>query len=40
MDLEMVQPVVEQMETKPIVATGKFQLGPLVAANEPLQSND
>ena len=32
MDLEMVQPVVEQMETKPIVATGKFQLGPLVAA--------
>ena len=32
MDLEMVQPVVEQMETKPIVATGKFQLGPLAAA--------
>lgn len=28
----MVQPVVEQMETKPIVATGKFQLGPLAAA--------
>ena len=32
MDLEMVQPVVEQMETQPIVATGKFQLGPLAAA--------
>ena len=28
----MVKPVVEQMKTSPIVATGAFKLGPLAAA--------
>ncbi|SNV62721.1 glycosyltransferase family 9 protein [Veillonella rodentium] len=32
MDIDMVEPVVKMMETKPIVATGAFQLGPLAAA--------
>lgn len=32
MDLDMVKPVVEQMKTSPIVATGAFKLGPLAAA--------
>ena len=32
MDLDMVKPVVEQMITSPIVATGAFKLGPLAAA--------
>lgn len=32
MDVDMVQSVVEQMKTKPIVGTGQFQLGPLAAA--------